>query len=1447
MVYLLVLLFAIISSSITHPSPDQKFRENVPRFKSPHSPKKEVYLGDKIRLNCLASSNSPFLVEWFRNDKLVTEKVMDHGRMQKERDGMLFSINHITVSDQGMWSCRVTNSYGKITRNFTIEVIDFCDYFLIPDINAKSIPMECVCLWRYTKERKRTDIDYSAATEANCKKYESRMISRARNPISGTLCFKPPCNFTGVFAKSVFNSFDPNSVTRVTLTEDDLHDVEEEFDQTNSDEDDDDDDEEEDINYNQPISADVSLMELNYTEEAPYFKNPNATFIINETHGLPAGRTLKLNCRVYGNPEPRIVWYKDNERLTRRSSRNGGYSFKFKRFTLELEDSVESDAGTYRCEAYNFLGTATKFFHVIVVNRMRRPPIILPNVLKNLTVNVNDTATFNCKVMSDLVPHIMWVRINKVNGSYHYYNDTAGEHMFSYTEMDAMDNAHVHHSGEESTLTLRNVTLDDQGVYACISGNSLGMTIENATLTVNDFVSIRLLTGDDPSTKKLESTIMTFFAISLASVLLFIICFFSIFYRYKIKKKEMMDDTVGLVPKKKRVVVNKKPPDENDGADIPTYQIQIIEQAISPKEAGKRKRQQAENGDNADNVLPEYEVDSDPNWEIKRERLKLIHMLGEGAFGEVWKAQLAGEKGEEIPVAVKRLKMSAHEKELIDLVSEMETFKIIGKHENLLRLIGCCTGSGPLYVVLELCRHGNLRDFLRAHRPKEEKSSKKSSQDLEDYLEPRKISDKEEIDLIPNLTQRHLVGFAWQVAKGMDFMAKKKIIHRDLAARNVLVADNHILKISDFGLSRDVHCNDYYRKRGNGRLPIKWMALEALDSHMYTIESDVWSFGILLWEIMTLGGTPYPTIAMPELYSTLKEGYRMEAPHNCPDEVYNIMVACWQEKRENRPSFSTIVDYLDWMLVQSVDDGEIADRLESKSATVSPANSLMNFVKKRKHRPLSAPVNLPSLPQHDICDDDMDEAVSHNGDLYHFYCNDKNNPKHPSGENLSRGLLPGYVKPDNLIQIGGITNPSLDSAIGSPAWPSYERTSNNNLNSVNTTCLGKNAIYYNINNKVQYTYFDFNPRSIMTRSRDSAICEDSYYNRYPIYSNICIDERIWTEATTFDVIVKLTKDGEIIIDGMRTTNTIVVELNRVLLIMSPHADLVLVLIVTTTSISHVVVIMNAILRICQFTTLTLASLLRILDTQDQLIMVHHTFMTIAHVPMNYVTLTDVIITEYHIDIIMIMKMSFQPIDWILPNFLKTIVVVVIVTKTDIDQGIITDAHKIFITVRHAIMITVHTVRTKMIKIQPILGIIMMTWIQEFLMLTIRCAVLNLASRLKNIDIIGLMTKEDTNIQNPIRKPTADEDQELCTTGNRNMHQLVHIVHIFAVVDVDVVFIVVRIRKKNRAAGDFKRSTQEIIFIMNQIILFVDVENTDKRDEAVRPFASIAEAVPISME
>ncbi|ULT81065.1 hypothetical protein L3Y34_011140 [Caenorhabditis briggsae] len=1115
------LLYSILISliAITHCSLHgltSHYRENIPRFKHVANERNEVYLGDEVKLDCqIAASKIPAKVEWYRNDKLMKEEKLNVQRIRKEHNRMLLTIRLIDVSDQGLWSCRVHNAYGQITRNFTVEVIDFCDYFLIPEIPHNRIPMECVCLWRYNKEPKRPDIDFRAATAENCQKYADRMINRARRPFAKMPCLGDHCedfNLAPVLdfelenttVKHVVLKPDRRSKTMPSsqeASEESSENLKTIFIDAQKEEEE---EEEDEYHVSQPVSPDAELKELNVTvDEPPYFDSHDNVVLFNETQALPSGRTLKLNCRAKGHPEPEIFWFKNGVQIDKTSARAGGYEYKFKRWSMEVEDAMVADSGDYHCEAHNFVGMTRKFFHVLIVNRMRRPPIIVPNILENAHVNVNDTATFNCKVVSDLHPHIMWVRVNKINGSFSYYNNSAEEFLFNYTEMETVEKAHVHHIGDESTLTITNVSIEDQGTYACLSGNSLGMSMANATLTVNEFKAIHLLTGDEPRVSRWTALDIIFITLlSLLAVCAASFVFLLLFCKETLQEKGFFEDTVGLVARKKRVVISKRTEgDENGG---PTqYSIQIIETPMTKKEAAKRKKRS--NSESA--LLSDYEVDCDPTFEIERSNLTLDSMLGEGAFGEVWKAKLKRD-GTELDVAVKKLKISAHEKELIDLVSEMETFKIIGQHENVLRLIGCSTGQGPLYVVVELCKHGNLRDFLRAHRPKEDKV-KKSSQELADYLEPRK-NEIADVELIPNLTQRHLVQFAWQVATGMNFLAEKKIIHRDLAARNVLVSEGHIMKISDFGLSRDVNTGNYYKKRGTGRLPIKWMAVESLDSNVYTIESDVWSYGVLLWEIMTLGGTPYPTIAMHNLYEYLQNGYRMESPHLCPQEVYQLMQACWQTKLEDRPSFKMIVDYLDWMLTMTNEtitaSQEFNEQFFSDRSTGSGPTSPMDIFKKnRRHRPLSAPVNLPSvIPMHTICDEyDTDfPVIPKRPDL------GTDNPlaDHIITPDTSQLLIAnapngnGYVRQDRLVRtISGVANQSLDSALGSPAWPPYlERSSNK-------ASLDPTHHYYNTNtSKVQYLHFTFDEKDSMTRSRDSAIFEDAYHliQSHPLYSKI---------------------------------------------------------------------------------------------------------------------------------------------------------------------------------------------------------------------------------------------------------------------------------------------------------------------------------------------------------
>uniref|UniRef100_A0AAZ3Q9C6 Fibroblast growth factor receptor n=1 Tax=Oncorhynchus tshawytscha TaxID=74940 RepID=A0AAZ3Q9C6_ONCTS len=302
--------------------------------------------------------------------------------------------------------------------------------------------------------------------------------------------------------------------------------------------------------------------------------------------------------------------------------------------------------------------------------------------------------------------------------------------------------------------------------------------------------------------------------------------------------------------------------------------------------------------------VSEYELPQDPRWELPRDRLVLGKPLGEGCFGQVVMGEAVGmdkEKPNRITkVAVKMLKSDATEKDLSDLISEMEMMKIIGKHKNIINLLGACTQDGPLYVIVEYASKGNLREYLRARRPP----------GMEYCYNPDQVP-------IENMSIKDLVSCAYQVARGMEYLSSKKCIHRDLAARNVLVTEDNVMKIADFGLARDIHHIDYYKKTTNGRLPVKWMAPEALFDRIYTHQSDVWSFGVLLWEIFTLGGSPYPGVPVEELFKLLKEGHRMDKPSTCTHELYMMMRDCWHAVPSHRPTFKQLVEDLDRTLAMT--------------------------------------------------------------------------------------------------------------------------------------------------------------------------------------------------------------------------------------------------------------------------------------------------------------------------------------------------------------------------------------------------------------------------------------------------------------------------------------------------------------------------------------------------
>ncbi|XP_041986159.1 ALK tyrosine kinase receptor isoform X2 [Aricia agestis] len=279
---------------------------------------------------------------------------------------------------------------------------------------------------------------------------------------------------------------------------------------------------------------------------------------------------------------------------------------------------------------------------------------------------------------------------------------------------------------------------------------------------------------------------------------------------------------------------------------------------------------------------------------VEREKLKLINTsrpLGQGAFGEVYQGLYKHRPGEEMPVAVKTLpELSTGQAESDFLMEAAIMAKF--NHPNIVHLIGVCFERHPRYIVLELLAGGDLKKFLRESRPKPERASA--------------------------LTMKDLILCSMDIAKGCRYLESKRFIHRDIAARNCLLTSRgpgRVVKIADFGMARDIYRSDYYKKGGKAMLPIKWMPPEAYIDGVFTCKTDIWSYGVLLWEVFSMGVMPYTGCANREVMELVSGGGRLDKPFvGCPNEVYRLMCDCWNPSPDERPNFSMVYDRLQGFL-----------------------------------------------------------------------------------------------------------------------------------------------------------------------------------------------------------------------------------------------------------------------------------------------------------------------------------------------------------------------------------------------------------------------------------------------------------------------------------------------------------------------------------------------------
>ncbi|XP_069345146.1 inactive tyrosine-protein kinase 7 isoform X3 [Eulemur rufifrons] len=584
-----------------------------------------------------------------------------------------------------------------------------------------------------------------------------------------------------------------------------------------------------------------------------------------------------------GLPEPSVWWEHAGVRLP-----THGRVYQ-KGHELVFASTTESDAGVYTCHAANLAGQRRQDVNITVANGSSLPEWVTDNAgtlhfarvtrddagnytciasngpqgqirahvqltvavfitfkvePERTTVYQGHTALLRCEAQGDPKPLIQWKGKDRI--------------------LDPTKLGPRMHIFQNGSLVIHDVAPEDSGRYTCIAGNSCNIKHTEAPLYVVDKPVLEESEGPGSSLPyKMIQTI----GLSVGAAVAYIIAVLGLMFycKKRCKAKRLQKQPEGEEPEME--CLNGGPLQNGQPSAEIQEEVALTSLGSGPAAANKRHS-------------------TSDKMHFPRASLQPITTLGKSEFGEVFLAKAQGlEEGvAETLVLVKSLQ-SKDEQQQLDFRREFEMFGKLN-HANVVRLLGLCREAEPHYMVLEYVDLGDLKQFLRISKSKDEK------------LKSQPLSTKQKVALCT------------QVALGMEHLSNNRFVHKDLAARNCLVSAQRQVKVSALGLSKDVYNSEYYHFR-QAWVPLRWMSPEAILEGDFSTKSDVWAFGVLMWEVFTHGEMPHDGQADDEVLADLQAGKaRLPQPEGCPSKLYRLMQRCWALSPKDRPSFSEIANTL---------------------------------------------------------------------------------------------------------------------------------------------------------------------------------------------------------------------------------------------------------------------------------------------------------------------------------------------------------------------------------------------------------------------------------------------------------------------------------------------------------------------------------------------------------